>query len=54
MFPPGYHKIVIYDPLLERAFARDFVVELGTHEFLYPEFPEYSKNWKSNIVPNMW
>jgi len=23
---PGYHKVLIYDPKLERAFCKDFVV----------------------------
>ncbi len=27
--PPGYHQILIYDPLLERAFAKDFVIKLN-------------------------
>ena len=26
---PGYHQVLIYDPLLERAFVKDFVVNLN-------------------------
>lgn len=39
-FPPGYHKILIYDPLMERAFAKEFVVDMSTMDFVYPEIIE--------------
>jgi len=30
---------MIYDPLLEKAFCKDFIVNLNTREDAYPEFP---------------
>ena len=35
---PGYHQVLIYDPELDRAFVKDFIVGLNTKDF-YPEFP---------------
>ena len=36
---PGYHQILIYDPLLEKAFCKDFMVSMNLREDLFPEFP---------------
>jgi len=35
---PGYHMFLIYDPLNDRAFCKDIVVELSKTE-VYPELP---------------
>ena len=36
---PGYHKLLIYDPKMEMAFVKDFVVNLNLKEGLFPEYP---------------
>lgn len=36
---PGYHQFMIYDPLLEKAYLKDFIVNLNLREDLYPEYP---------------
>ena len=36
---PGYHQILIYDPLMERAYCKDFIVNLNSKEGLFPEYP---------------
>ena len=36
---PGYHKILIYDPETQRAYCKDFTVDLNLREDLYPEYP---------------
>lgn len=38
-FPPGYHQCLIYDPAIDRAFCKDFVVQLNKRDFVYPEYP---------------
>lgn len=37
--PAGYHQILIYDPQLERAYCKDFVVKHNDRDFVYPEYP---------------
>lgn len=53
-FPPGYHQCLIYDPLIERAFCKDFVVQLNRRDFVYPEYPLPQVGYVEKIVPNMW
>jgi len=36
---PGYHQLLIFDPLLERAYCKDFMVNINLREDLFPEFP---------------
>ena len=36
---PGYHKVLIYDPAMDRAFCKDFIVGLNDREDIFPEFP---------------
>ena len=36
---PGYHQIAIYDPLMQKSFYKDFIVNLNLREDLYPEYP---------------
>ena len=43
MLKPGYHQIIIYDPLLERAYCKDFVVNLNLREDIFPEYPQRDK-----------
>jgi len=51
---PGYHKLLIYDPQLEMAFVKDFVVNLNTKD-VYPEYPtRESTIKKSEKAPNIW
>ena len=51
---PGYHKLLIYDPLMEQAFVKDFVVNLNKKD-VYPEYPLREANIKkSEKAPNVW
>ena len=36
---PGYHQLLIYDPQLERAFCKDFVLNLNQRGDIFPEYP---------------
>ena len=36
---PGYHQLLIYDPLIDKAYCKDFIVNLNTREDMYPEYP---------------
>lgn len=36
---PGYKKFLIYDPKINRAFVKDFVVNLNLREDYFPEYP---------------
>ena len=52
--PSGYHQCLIYDPLLERAFCKDFVLKLNQRDFVYPEYPIHHDVGPTKIIPNMW
>ena len=36
---PGYHQLLIYDPLIQKAFCRDMIVNLNLREDIFPEYP---------------
>ena len=36
---PGYHQILIYDPMMHKAYCKDFIINLNLREDLYPEYP---------------
>ena len=36
---PGHHQIMIYDPMLNKAFCKDFMINLNFRESIFPEFP---------------
>ena len=36
---PGYHQLLIFDPLLERAYCKDFMLNINLREDLFPEYP---------------
>ena len=36
---PGYHQLLIYDPLLEKAFCKDFMLNINTRQDIFPEYP---------------
>ena len=36
---PGYHQLLIFDPLLERAYCKDFMLNLNLREDIFPEYP---------------
>ena len=36
---PGHHQILIYDPVNNRAFCKDFMVCLNLREDVFPEYP---------------
>lgn len=52
--PSGYHQILIYDPLLERAFAKDFVIKLNQRDFVYPEYPLPQTENTGKQIQDMW
>ena len=45
--------MLIYDPLLEKAFVKDFVVNLNLREDIFPEFPSKVKEPVQRIA-NVW
>ena len=51
---PGYHQLLIYDPQLERAYCKDFVVNLNLREDIFPEFPLKEKAPPKKRIANMW
>ncbi len=53
-FNAGYHQILIYDPLINRAFCKDFVLYLNKRDFVYPEYPTPQGSVIQKNVPNMW
>ena len=36
---PGYHQLLIFDPLLERAYCKDVMININLREDLFPEYP---------------
>ena len=51
---PGYHQLLIYDPQLERAYCKDFVVNLNLREDIFPEYPGLEKEPQKKRIANMW
>ena len=51
---PGYHQLLIYDPLLERAYCKDFVVNLNLAESIFPEYPNQDQEPNEKRVANVW
>jgi len=39
MLEPGYHQLIVYDPLLNKAFCTEFLVDLNPHQIIYPDLP---------------
>jgi len=50
----GYHRLLIYDPLLGRAFCKDFVVNLNLREGVYPEYPVMEGHKTMKLLRNVW
>ena len=36
---PGYHQLLIFDPLLEKAYSKDLMVNVNLRDDLFPEYP---------------
>ena len=52
--PPGYHQVIIYDPLTQKAFFKDFILSMNTKDF-YREYPILQDPIKhTKIVQNVW
>ena len=51
---PGYHQILIYDPKVEKAFCKDFVVNLNLREDIFPECPEKDPEPLGKRIANVW
>jgi len=39
MLEPGYHQFIIYDPEVERAFCKEFILDINHGQIFYPELP---------------
>ena len=52
--PPGYHKLLIFDPKYQRAFCKDVIIKLNRRDQVYPEYPVPSSEIMKKYVPNMW
>ncbi len=46
--------MLIYDPKLERAFCKDFILKLNQRDFVYPEYPIDHGDEPLKAIPNMW
>lgn len=51
---PGYHQIIIYDPLLDRGFCGDFVCKPNERAFVYPEYPIHLETFVDEQLPSVW
>ena len=51
---PGYHKLLIYDPELNRAYCQDFVLNLNMREDIFPEFPIIESVIMEVRIPWIW
>ena len=51
---PGRHEILIYDPKYNRAYCKDFIVNINMREDIYPEFPCNSNNVIKKPIGNVW
>ena len=45
---------MIYDPALERAFCKDFIVNLNQREDIYPEYPVLEGRTMKKRVQWVW
>ena len=53
-YPAGQHSFLIYDPLTQRAFVKDVVVNLNSFDH-YPEFPRMTEKAKREQPnQNVW
>lgn len=37
---PGYHQFIIYDPLIEKAYCQETIIEFNNYQLIYPEMPK--------------
>lgn len=55
---PGYHRLLIYDPKLNKAYCKDLVVDLNQREDVFPEYPIHINNEapdnKKAIARHVW
>ena len=51
---PGYHQILIYDPKYNRAYCKDFVVNMNLREDIYPEYPMQPNTKGTKKIANVW
>ena len=58
MFDPGYHQFIIYDPLLNKAFCQEFILEPSDQWLLFPDLPaKLQKKKQTKPLPpvfNKW
>jgi len=53
-FKPGYHQFLIYDPVLEKGFCKDIVLNLNLREDIFPEYPILEGAKIIRKVRNVW
>lgn len=53
-YPPGHHHFLIYDPMSNRAYLKDVVADLNSHDN-YPEYPPMlEKAKRERPQQNVW
>lgn len=48
---PGYHQFFIYDPLVDKVYCQEFVVEQDNCIQIYPELPRVNKKLLTLVLP---
>lgn len=51
---PGYHQFYIYDPLVDKAFCQEFVIEQDNCFELYPELAKVNKQLLKATLPEVF
>lgn len=51
---PGYHQFFIYDPLVDKAYCQEFVIEQDTCFELYPELSKMNKQLLQAAPPQVF
>ena len=51
---PGYHQLLLFDPIYDKIFIKEFVVTLNEFDF-YPEYPQQLREViVKKQVPDVW
>ena len=51
---PGYHQFFIFDPLTDKIYCQECVVEFNTCHYIYPELPTVNKGLLKSTLPNVF
>ena len=52
-FKPGYHQLMIYDPILEKAYCKDFILNLNSRD-VFSGYPILTGAKHIRVVRNVW